>query len=125
MVLLKRRLGVERVDLAGSAVHEQEDHVLGPRREMGRLGRHQIRLRFVEPDPRARFALPAPTREKPRSRQEVDQAQAGKAAADLPEKLAGATGRTASDWGMKRDEPLPDVIGLPSRSNPDKQTRSC
>ncbi len=29
------RLRVERVDLAGAAIHEQEDDMLGPRREMG------------------------------------------------------------------------------------------
>ena len=34
----ERRLGIERIDLAGGAVHEQEDRVLGTSRQM-RLAR--------------------------------------------------------------------------------------
>ena len=41
-VFVQRRLGVERVDVRRPAVHEQEDEVLGPRREVRRLGRERV-----------------------------------------------------------------------------------
>jgi hypothetical protein len=34
--LLEFWLGIERVDMAGTALHEQEDHALGPRLMMRR-----------------------------------------------------------------------------------------
>ena len=37
-VFLQRRLGVERVDMRRAAVHEQEDHPLGPGREVRSTG---------------------------------------------------------------------------------------
>ena len=37
--LVQQRLGIEQVDVAGPAFHEQEDDVLGSRRMVGRWGR--------------------------------------------------------------------------------------
>ncbi len=42
IVFLKARLGVERVDAGGSAVHVKEDDALGLRREVRRFWREQI-----------------------------------------------------------------------------------
>src|SRR5207253_1185725 len=80
--LHQRWLGVERIDLARRAVHEQEDNVLG-------LG-SEVRLLF-----RAEDAVAA---------EKIEEGQPGEAAADLPEELAPrpATGRRVGDEARRR-----------------------
>src|SRR5262249_30889086 len=44
VIAIKERLGIERVQMRWAAVHEHEDHALGPRGKMRRLRRRRIRL---------------------------------------------------------------------------------
>ena len=48
---IERRLVVERVDVAGAAIHEEEDHALGLRREMRGLGGERIHERSAAGSP--------------------------------------------------------------------------
>src|SRR5579859_1376597 len=48
LVFLQRRFRIESIDMAGCAYHEEEDHRLGFRREVLRLGRERILARGGE-----------------------------------------------------------------------------
>ena len=73
------RLGIEQVDVARSAIHEEKNTAFGFRREMGRLGHEQRNL--------GRFGGSRAI-EKPVLRQQKSQRRADKAAARLPDKFA-------------------------------------
>ena len=108
---VERRLGVERIDLAGRAVHEQEDGVLGLGREVRRLGREQVRRPVAGARPRRAWRAKKPSRDE-----QVDQGQAGEPAADLPEELAAGAaaggrvrdvaGRSCSAIGVAASSPM-------------------
>lgn len=78
----QRRLGIKRIDLAGPAVHEQEDGMLGLHRE-------------VRP---ACLIAVARRREEAIAAQEIDERQAREAAADLPKELPARAAAGSAVW---------------------------
>jgi len=91
----ERRLGIESIDVTGTAIHEQEDDVLGPGSEM--------RLFFGARGWAASFgvsaALVCPAK-KAIAGEQVDEDQPGESAADLPKETHGAYGHTAVRFGI-------------------------
>ena len=95
--LVQLRLVVERIDLAGTAVHEQEDDALGLRR--------QRRLLRSERIAELRHALGGAglLGEEVVQREQAGQREAGEAGAGFPEELAaGAAAKGASEVGRMR-----------------------
>jgi hypothetical protein len=74
-ILLQRGLGIEKIHLAGSALHEQADNVLGVRREMRCFGRERI----------GDIACQAFTFEEARERERLD--STGTASEERPARL--------------------------------------
>jgi len=74
-------LVVERVDMAGPAVHEQEDHTLCPGRECWFPGRHRI------DEPRDSIGGDGLTRQEPIAAQKRGEGDRGKPSAGFPEQL--------------------------------------
>ncbi len=84
---IKARFVIEGIDLAGPTVHEEEDHALGPGREMRLPGRQRIGGGAAR---RGSLGLV----EKPVHGQQAGQGQPGEAGAGFPEKLtAGAVAK--------------------------------
>ena len=95
-------LVVERVDVAGPAVHEQEDHALGLGRECGLPGRHRVDERR---DSVGRDGLAS---QESVAAQQAGERDRAKPAAGLPEKLtagpAAERGRAGRRARSSRDE---------------------
>jgi len=82
---LELGLGIERIDLAGAAIHEEKDRPFRSRREMRLLRGQEITCVSTR---RWRAVRASRAGKEPVARQEIDQGQPGKPAADLPQKLA-------------------------------------
>ena len=64
-VFVQRRLGVERIDVGGPAVHEQVDDALGLRRKMRQPRRQRILVAGVADSPAGRRAAAPPSASTP------------------------------------------------------------
>ena len=79
----QRRLGIEGIDLAGRAVHEQEDDCLALAAKCGCVARADSHKSAMLGEGAA-----CPRCEKSIAREQIDQRQSGKTSAHLPEELA-------------------------------------